>query len=79
MAGGGSVSQPGCVYLNLSEVKLAAGGRPISPTLRGEAAIGGVWGGGALPRTQGAALIYYLVLLYIILRRIYALVSIINV
>lgn len=30
---------------DLPEVRLAVAGRPISLTLRGEAAIGGVWGG----------------------------------
>ena len=44
---------PGSVYLNLSAVKLPAGGRPTSPTLRGEAAIRAVWGGGAPQRIQG--------------------------
>ena len=41
------------VSRTLSEVKCAPPRGHISPTLRGEAAIGGVWGGGAPPRIQG--------------------------
>ena len=51
--GGLAVSKMGCAYVNLVEVKLAAGGRPISPisrTLCGEAAIGGLGWGGWSPR-----------------------------